>query len=211
MLNQTRAVIKIFILILGETDHILHIYFAINLQVLSCPKEYVQHLEPRECQMLYNLACYLITEQHFSPHCPKKNISGNSETTFFCLISSSYIAQIRMRGTSTQSISKIHLWFPQQSSWLQLHFYRKRTEGKEDAPGKKVTESTWMGCTLTFLSCSFSDLSVLLAFSSLFIIDFMRILVAQGKSREKTASEIVLPWHALNQDMLCLELQLFSC
>lgn len=73
--------------------------------------------------MVYNLDCYLITEYYCSPHSLKQNISVNSETSIiFCLVSSSYIAQIRIRGTSTQSISKIHLWFPQQGSWLQLHF-----------------------------------------------------------------------------------------
>lgn len=161
--------------------------------------------------MLYNLACNLITEYYFFSTLPQKEHQLQFRNIIF-------LPDFKFLYCTNQNERNLHPKYlknpsvvPQQDSWLQLHFYRKRTEGKEDAPGKKVIESTWMGCTLTFLSCSFSDLSVPLALSSLFIIDFMRILVAQGRSREKTASEIVLLWHALNQDMLCLELQLFSC
>lgn len=129
ILNQTRPVIKTFVLILGETDHILHIYFAIHLQVLSCPKEYVQQLELRKCQMVYNLDGYLTTEYYFSPHCLQQNISVNSEISFFAQFQVPILHKSECEEPTPKVSQKSICGFPSQAAGCRCIFIEKDRRG----------------------------------------------------------------------------------
>lgn len=140
--------------------------------------------------------CYLITEYSFSPQSLKQNISVNSETSFFAWFQVPILHKSESEEPPPKISRKSICGFPSKAAGCSCIFKEKEQKGKRMHQGKRLQGAPgWAAYSLSFPASSL--ISLCLWLSSFFIIDFMRILVAQGRSGEKTALEIVLPWHAL--------------
>lgn len=127
--------------------------------------------------MVFNPDYYLTTEYYFSSHCLQQNISVNSETSFFAWFQVPVLHKPESEELPPKVSQKSICGFPIQAAGCSC-ISTEKDRGEGGCTRKKGYREHLMGCTLTFLSCGFSDLSVPLALSYLFIFDFMRILVA---------------------------------